>query len=337
MVVGDRLFDGHVDDLAIGPCHHAVVLALRDQVDGVGAEGRGDQPVAPARRRAPLNVAKNGDAALGAGRFGNALRHVVADAAEPLLAVDELLHDRASGAVLHRLGNDDQRKVAAALPDVEDLLGDLVDAVRDLRDQDHVGAAGDTRRQGNMAGVAAHDLQHHNAMVARGGRLQAVQRLGRHRACGVEADGQLGKADIVVDRLGHADDLQFAQLGQLAQNAEAAVAADDDDRIETEFAAAADDLGRAILDGAVHHGVGERIALVGRAEDRAALAHHRTVEHLRRQHFVLKRSRQQSCRTFPQADHCPTEYVGAVNRRADNGIEAGAVAAACENADALFT
>ena len=47
-----------------------------------------------------------------------------------------------------------------------------------LGDQHDVGAAGDAGGDGDVAGVAAHHLQHHDPLVAGAGRLQAVERLG---------------------------------------------------------------------------------------------------------------------------------------------------------------
>ena len=79
--------------------------------------------------------------------------------------------------------------------------------VGDLGDEDDVGAAGDAGGQRDMAGVAPHHLEDHDAVVARRGRLQPVERLGRDRDGGVVADRVLGRADIVVDGLGDADEL----------------------------------------------------------------------------------------------------------------------------------
>ena len=83
-----------------------------------------------------------------------------------------------------------------------------------------------------MAGIPAHDLQHHDSGVAGRRRLQAVQRLGRDTHRGVEPDRSFGQAKIVVDRLGHAHQIDAALLSQLAEDREAAVAADADQRIQ---------------------------------------------------------------------------------------------------------
>ena len=57
----------------------------------------------------------------------------------------------------------------------------LLDRDRLLGDQDHVGAARDPAHDGDPARVAAHHLDDHHAVVRLGGRVQAVDRLGRDR------------------------------------------------------------------------------------------------------------------------------------------------------------
>ena len=74
-----------------------------------------------------------------------------------------------------------------------------------LGDQDPVGAAGDAREDGDPAGVAAHHLDDHHAVVRLRRRVQAVDRVGRDLDRGVEAERVVGADDVVVDRLRHAD------------------------------------------------------------------------------------------------------------------------------------
>ena len=51
------------------------------------------------------------------------------------------------------------------------------------------------------ARVAAHHLDDHHAVVALGGRVQAVDRVGRDLHRGVEAEREVGAGEVVVDRL----------------------------------------------------------------------------------------------------------------------------------------
>ena len=55
-------------------------------------------------------------------------------------------------------------------------------------------------------GVATHHLDDHHAVVALGRRVQPVDRIGRDLHRGVEAEREVGRRQVVVDRLRHADD-----------------------------------------------------------------------------------------------------------------------------------
>ena len=98
-------------------------------------------------------------------------------------------------------------------------------------------------------------------MVGLGGSAEAVDGLGRGLDGGVEAEGELGHAEVVVDGLGDADDGD-AIGGEPAGDAQGVVAADGDEGVDAlAFEGGADGLGAA-LDGV---GVG-----AGGAEDGAA-------------------------------------------------------------------
>ena len=55
--------------------------------------------------------------------------------------------------------------------------------------------------------VAAHHLDDHHPVVALGGGVQPVDRVGRDLHRGVEPEREVGRRQVVVDRLGHADDV----------------------------------------------------------------------------------------------------------------------------------
>ena len=101
-----------------------------------------------------------------------------------------------------------------------------------LGDQDHVGAAGEAGVEGDPAGVAAHHLDDQHPVVAVGGRVQAVDRLHRDVDRGVEAEGVVGGAEVVVDRLRHADDRQAVLGVQARGRAEGVLAADRDQAVD---------------------------------------------------------------------------------------------------------
>ena len=112
---------------------------------------------------------------------------------------------------LRALGDHDDRRVLVLEP-LLDVAGDLVDVELPLRQQDHVGATGEAGVQRDPAGVPAHHLDHQRAVVRLGGGVQPVDRLHRDVDRGVEAEGVVGRAEVVVDRLRHADDVD-AQVG----------------------------------------------------------------------------------------------------------------------------
>ena len=108
---------------------------------------------------------------------------------------------------------------------------DLLDVERLLGHEDHVGAAREPRVRRDPAGVPTHHLHDHHAVVALRGRVQAVDRVGRDLHRGVEAEREVGRREVVVDRLRDADDVH-ALAGQLVRDAERVLAADRDHRVD---------------------------------------------------------------------------------------------------------
>jgi hypothetical protein len=123
------------------------------------------------------------------------------------------------------------------------------------------------------AGVAAHHLDDHHAVVAHGGGVDLVEAFAGGVHGGVEAEGALAAFQVVVDGLGHADAVD-AVFDQVRGAGHGAVAADADDGVE---------LGGAHV---IDHAVGDvhpfglavafdgealRVGLVAGAQDGAAL------------------------------------------------------------------
>ena len=132
------------------------------------------------------------------------------------LVVHLLAGRQRAGDRLGAFGHDDDRRVAAAVVTLAKDRADLVDVERHLGDQDHRGPAGDAGVRRDPAGVAAHDLDDHHPVVALGGGVQAVDRVGGDLHRGREPERQVGADDVVVDRLRHADDRQSEVVVQLA-------------------------------------------------------------------------------------------------------------------------
>ena len=106
----------------------------------------------------------------------------------------------------HRALGDDDDRGEPSLEAASDQLADLLEVEGLLRDQDDVGAAGEPGVEGDPAGVTAHHLDDQDPVVAVGRRVEAVDRLHRDVDRGVEAEGVVGRAEVVVDRLRDADD-----------------------------------------------------------------------------------------------------------------------------------
>src|SRR5260221_3958193 len=122
--LGDRIGERHVDSRAVLPGDHAVETAGGDEIDGMDAKGRSDQPVGRIRLAGALDVAEHGDAGFGAGPLGELLAEQLADAAEGGAAAAVPALDLLAERVLDRLGDDDEGEVAAALAPLLDVTGD---------------------------------------------------------------------------------------------------------------------------------------------------------------------------------------------------------------------
>ncbi len=116
---------------------------------------------------------------------------------------------------------------------------------RDLGDEDGVGAGGDARLEGDPPGVASHHLDDDHPAVRRRRREQSVDALRGEADRRVEAERLDRLVEVVVDRLGHADDAQpglVESLGDLQR----AVAADRDESVDVADGEQLDELVGAI-------------------------------------------------------------------------------------------
>ena len=235
-----RLVERDVDDVVAVQRSHPAEPALVDQVGRLQPITGGQHPIARRGGPAALHVAEHRDACLVAGALLDLPRELAADTAElhvaELIGLAGLLADEPAlaGLVgeLVALADDDDREVEPTLVAPADLGAGLLDGDRVLGDQDHVGAARDSAHHGDPAGVPPHHLDDHHAVVRLGGRVQAVDRLGRDRHRGVEPEGVVGRGEVVVDRLRHADDREVLLSVKTGRHAERVLAPDRDERVE---------------------------------------------------------------------------------------------------------
>ena len=127
------------------------------------------------------------------------------------VAVARRLDQRQRPALgIRALRDDDDAELGAPGVALAQPLRDDRDVERNLRDQNRVGAAGHAGVERDPAGVAAHHLDDHDAVVRLGGGVQPIDGVGREVDGGVEAETVGGADDVVVDRLRDADDRNAA-------------------------------------------------------------------------------------------------------------------------------
>ena len=222
-----RLGQRDADDLGTAQRHHHAERAVADRADRVHAEPGGQNPVERGRRAAALDVAEHRAARLLAGPLLDLLGQQLADTAQPDVAerVEPLAADLASAVGRVRALRDHHDRRVPGLEPVLHVGADLLDAVRLLRDQDDVCAARQAGVQRDPAGAAPHHLDDQRAVVALGRGVQPVDGLHRDIHRGVEAERVVGRAEVVVDGLGHADHAD-ALVVEPGRHAEGVLAAD---------------------------------------------------------------------------------------------------------------
>src|SRR4029077_9643145 len=125
------------------------------------------------------------------------------------------LRERLSEAVLrgqlYAFGHDNKAKRAAMSFTLADRLAHYFDGERNFGDQDDIGAAGKSGMQRDPASIAAHHFDYHHAVMAFGGGVQAINRVGGHMERGVEPESEFRGHQIVVNGLRDTDNF-YAEL-----------------------------------------------------------------------------------------------------------------------------
>ena len=208
--------------------------------------------------------------------------------------------------------------------------GDRGDAVRDLGDQDDVGAAREARPEREPARSVAHQLGDDDPVMAVRGAVQPVEGVGGDLERGREADRGVGAGEVVVDGLGQHHDvepgLRDAQ-GVLGR----AAAAEADERGELGARGGLDDGGRHVADLAVdQHPVG---LVAAGAEDRAA---DRQDPGQRPGVELDPAVLREPAEAVAEPDDLHAVPDRGLAEAADRGVEAGAVAAGGDDPDAAI-
>ena len=204
---------------------------------------------------------------------------------------------------------------------VADLAANGLDVVRDLGDQDGVGAARDAGVKRDPPGVATHHLDGEDPLVGLGGGMEPADGVGGDGDRGVEAKGNDGAVEVVVDGLGHAHHRK-ALVRQMVGDIHRAVPADGDQSVDTEPPGILDHLVGAVdqLDAAVGRLAWEleRVAAIGGPENRSTQvgnASHRVGIELDGVVGV-----EQAGIAAADSDHVPAAPPGAQGRGADDGV-----------------
>src|SRR6266508_4097831 len=87
---------------------------------------------------------------------------------------------------------------------------------RMLRHKHRVGAAGDAAVRCDPAGVTAHHFDDHDSVVRFRSGMQTVDSIGDNRYRGVEAEREVSSADVIVNRLWDADEIDLMILPEVA-------------------------------------------------------------------------------------------------------------------------
>src|SRR5208283_4807474 len=132
-------------------------------------------------------------------------------------------------------GDDDEAEVFAAEFAGANSLTNGVESEGDFGNEDDVGTTRNPGVESDPAGVAAHDFDEHDALVALGSGMQAIDGFGGDNQCGVKTESDFRGVEIVVDGFGNADNVNAA-AGKIAGNVLGAVATDDDHGFNAEAA-----------------------------------------------------------------------------------------------------
>lgn len=267
---------GNLDRHHIGGLerYHVSEPAFVNELHGADAEARAKDTVEVGGPAAALEVAEDDDPSFFVCTFLDFLGNDFSDTAQACFVfVGCIAGGDVLAACLHcAFCDDDKGEVFVLGFAFGDFPADTFIVKRDFRDEDYVRASGDARIGGDPPGVSSHYFEYHDAVMAFGGRVEAVQCIGCGGDGGIEAEGHYRGLEVVIDSLGHADH-GHAVFVKLLCYTKRAVAADADEGLERELIAGTfcgvEDLFRDSF-GFAEAGFGDEPSLVCRAEDGAA-------------------------------------------------------------------
>ena len=203
----DRVGEGDIGHRSEAVAHHASEHSVGRQFHCANSELLADDAIEGPRGSAALEMTEHARTCFAAGARGDERLDVGADAAETTVTGRRLAADLSSGLGARTLcDHRDERALSAAFA-IFDELGQPVAIEGQFGDERDFRAAGHGAVQGQPSGVPSHHLEHEHAAVTLRSGAQVGHCLGDTAHRGIESESDVGRFKIVVDCLGHADDL----------------------------------------------------------------------------------------------------------------------------------
>ena len=174
----------------------------------MGAELRGQDSIERGRRPPSLQVSQDDATRFPLQAMRDLVGHDLADATQPgvMTWFSRRTGDELTGRELCPFRHNHQGEPLSLGIAIQNFFANVLEAPGDFRNQDHVAAAGNACVEGNPAGIAAHDFEHHGPFVTGGRGVQTIESVGGAIDGAIEAEGESRGRKVVVDRLGNTDD-----------------------------------------------------------------------------------------------------------------------------------
>ena len=204
----------------------------------------------------------------------------------------------------------------------------------DLGQEDDVAPAGNAGMEGDPSGMSPHHLEDHHPLMAGSGGVEPIEGVGGGRHGRIEAEGERRGAEIVVDRLRNADD-GHACLVALLRDRQRAVTADAHQAADPQLLEGRrrrlEELRVDRHPVVLPHQCRESAGVRG-TEDRPPLGE--DVGNERRIERHPSDRVDEPLVPTEEAEALVAETMGALHHRTDDGVEARAIPASGEDADA---
>jgi hypothetical protein len=204
----DGIGDGDGAGRVVFVAHHESEFSLFEELNSFDTEAGSEDAVEHGGCASALEVAEDAGA--------NFLSCAIADfapddfrnASEAAFSDCRLEPGNSSILWLRSFGDDDHRAFGAFFFPAQDLGGHFGKFKGNFWNENDVCTTCESAVQGDPAGVAPHDFDHHDAFVARGCGMEAVEGAGNAFDSGVEAECHIGGLKVVIDGFWNSDDWQ---------------------------------------------------------------------------------------------------------------------------------